>query len=78
MSWNTTERLGSVLTREQLIRVEWILSCDAGKNRRLDALREYFRRPEVSNGIKESGWDPYTLAYTAITNHDRQRDTQES
>ena len=78
MSWDTTERLGSVLTREQLIKVERILSCDAGKNRRLEALREYFRQPDVSNSIKESGWDPYTLAYIAIANYDRQRNTQES
>lgn len=78
MAGNKRSKLGSVLTREQLIKAERILSCDAGKNKRMAALWEYFRRPEVSKDIKEAGWDPYILAYMTTINYDRQRDTQES
>tara|TARA_Y100001963_G_scaffold125455_1_gene177068 strand:+ start:3394 stop:3633 length:240 start_codon:yes stop_codon:yes gene_type:complete len=66
----TTERLGEILTREQLVKVEQILSCETGRNKRMDALKEYFRRPDVSSEIRESGWDPYTLAYLSALSFD--------
>ena len=75
--WDTNERLGQVLTREQLIKVERLLSCTTGKHQRQSALWEYFRNPDVSKTIRESGWEPRTLAYVTASSYDRQRDTQE-
>ena len=73
----TGERLGKVLTREQLIKVDRLLSCSTGKYQRVSALLEYFRRPDVSVTIKESGWEPRVLAHIIMHNYDRQRDPKE-
>ncbi len=75
--WNTNERLGKVLTREQLIKMERLLSCNTGRQQIQSALLEYFRRPDVSKTIRESGWEPRMLAHVIIYNYDRRRDPQE-
>ena len=69
MSRNRPVTLGQVLTREQLIMVECILSCD--KTQRVQALKEYYRRPSIAKSIRESGWDPEILAYMTALNYDK-------
>ena len=47
---NTETKLGKILTQEQLIMVERILSCN--EPRRLQAVREYYRRPATTGKVK--------------------------
>ena len=65
---NTETKLGKILTQEQLIMVERILSCT--EPRRLQAVREYSRRPDVLKNIKAAGWDSDLLARITTINHD--------
>ena len=65
---NTETKLGKLLTQEQLIMVERILSCN--EPRRLQAVRENYRRPDVLKNIKAAGWDSDLLARITTINHD--------
>lgn len=69
MPWDTekNERLGRVLTREQLIRVEKIMSCDKGSEQKLSALKEYYSRDEIKEHINSRGWDSVVLAYSTLS-----------
>ena len=77
MFGDKTDRLGQVLTEEQLIMVGRIISCKTGYRMRVNALKEYYNRPEIAEALEQKGWNPDALAYSTITNHDRHRDTQE-
>jgi hypothetical protein len=69
MSRNTNKKLTlrGVLTKAQLIKVEKIMSCQVGKERRLDALREYYSKPTVRKRIARMGWHPDALAISTLT-----------
>jgi len=69
MSGNTNKKLTlrGVLTKAQLIKVEKIMSCQAGKDRRLDALKEYYYRPAVRKRIARMGWHPDALAVSTLS-----------
>ena len=77
MSGHKPDRLGSVLTKKQLVRVKRMASCDAGQEQRVQALKEYYSTPVIARRSKRKGWCPETLALATIINYDRQRDTQE-
>ena len=78
MPRNKPDKLGSVLTKKQLIRVEKMVSCKDGHKRKVEALREYYSTPVIARRLKRKGWCPDTLARATAINYDRQRDTQES
>ena len=63
---NNQETLGQILTLEQLIMVERMLSCS--RTQRVQALKEYYRRPPIAESIRGAGWDPETLAYMTALN----------
>jgi len=62
--------LDQILSEEQHIRVKRMLSCDAGKEMRLNALKEFYRRPDVADNIIKSGYDTNLLAYLTIINYE--------
>ncbi len=69
MPRNTTKRdsLKLVLTKAQLTKVEKIMSCQAGRDRRLDALKEFYHKPSVRKRIARSGWHPEALAHSTMS-----------
>ena len=58
--------LDQILSEEQYIRVKRMLSCDTGKEMRLSAIKEYYRRPDVADRIVKSGYDTNLLAHLTI------------
>lgn len=46
------------------------MSCDAGKEMRLSALKEYYRKPNVAEKIINSGYDTNLLAHLTIMNNE--------
>ena len=63
---NEIKILRRVLTEEQLIRVERIMSCDKGCDQKINALKEYYSRNDVKDQVTRKGWDTDMLAYTTI------------
>lgn len=63
------ERLGQVLTKKQIRRVEQIMNCKLGKDQLINSLKEFYNEPIVSRRLKKKGWNPEVLAYMTVTNY---------
>ena len=60
------DRLRTVLTKKQLAKVTAIVNSKVGSHMRLEALKEYYNKPNVSKRLNRMGWNPDTLAYSTM------------
>jgi hypothetical protein len=61
------DRLRSVLTKKQLVRVRRIMTAKAGREHRLAALKEYYNEPPVAKRLARMGWHPDALAVSTLS-----------
>lgn len=67
MSGNQKDRLRSILTKRQLIRVRRIMTAKSGREHRLAALKEYYNEPPVAKRLARMGWHPDALAVSTLS-----------
>lgn len=67
MSGNKKDKLRSILTKKQLVKVRSIMTAEHGREHRLAALKEYYNEPIVAKRLARSGWRPDALAVSTLS-----------